>query len=307
MIANLEEQNTKKLYNMIDNEIIGGISPLKKRRSKKAILKKGAKRDIAGKKAGKHGQVNTRSKRRRGGFSEAGAAGVNAHGYGRATRFKYNKAAAGPLAPATSSKTGPSGGGGGPNPYPIDSGDTIYNTTSTDNSINDNRQDNSSTNIETGDVNEGDNTIKSNNKNISKQDNKSNQEIESETKTGGGFAEACRPNGERLPSGSIGTDSKGKRFKCVWDPNYKPRAKSKNKQRSKNTNNNKQVIENPQSIDNSGRTNDTSVTYTKKSILDAPSIVKYDPTKRSPSKMKSHAWDMLQKMKKARGGTQKYK
>ena len=268
---------------MIDNEIVGGVSPLKKRRSRKSIKKQNQKRDIKGKKAGKHGMLNTRTKRGgllgrvlgggRGGFSKAGAAGENPHGYGSRTRFKYNKAAAGPLAPATSSKTGPTSGGGGPNPYPVDSGDTIYNTTTTDNSKTDNRQDNRSYDLKTGNIEEGDNVIKSNNKNISKQNNKSNQKSKTKS-SGGGFAEACRPNGKRLPSGSIGTDSKGKRFKCVWDPNYKPRAKSKNTQRSKNTNKNEQVIENPQSIDNSGRTNDTSIKFNEgKSVLNEKSIL----------------------------------
>tara|TARA_R110002020_G_scaffold48928_1_gene139717 strand:+ start:2973 stop:3821 length:849 start_codon:yes stop_codon:yes gene_type:complete len=241
---------------MIDNEIIGGVSPLKKRRSRKSIRKQNQKRDIKGKKAGKHGMLNTRTKRGgllgrvfgggRGGFSEAGAAGVNPHGYGSRTRFKYNKAAAGPLAPATSSKTGPTSGGGGPNPYPIDSGDTIYNTTTTDNSVDNSRGDffydksitDKSKNINT--TGDAKNIAETEQSNRTKQNIKSNQEIESETKSsGGGFREACHDaNGKRLPSGSVGTDSNGKRFKCVWDPNYKPRSKSRSKNRNVSKNKN---------------------------------------------------------------------
>lgn len=305
---------------MNTKEIAGGVSPLKAKWKGTASRGSGGqKRSISGKMGGAAGIRNTQTKKgkkRRGGFSKTGAKGSNVHGYGILTRFKPITSKAGPLAPATSAKTGPptTGGGGG------GGGDTNTYNYGDDNSDNrtyeDNRQDNSTVEIDNKETIE-------NNPEIT---NETNTEVKTDVdQTNKNKTRQLQSYEDfwtqRINSGKHSTGMKTyikkhggdlEKARKEWEIVSRKYASQRNANRT-NQSNESDVKVNT-NTDNStkieGNKNSTSgVVFTKgKSVLNEKSAAnpQYDPAKRSPNKMKSHAWDMLQKQKKARGGTQKY-
>ena len=310
------------MVNSLAIEAEGGVSPVKRRTSKSYAGSKGIRATRGKGRAGR---------RRRRGFSKAGAKGVNVHGYSALTRFKPRKVYKGPLSSATTPKSGGNGGGGGKgggggggnttnSVYNIDnsttttSGDTISNIDNRQ--WNDNRS--QTINAQSGNVtSEGDNlNAKLNNEptitNETDNTATNDQKQETEQKNVSPFYEACHnPDGSRVQSGTIGTSkSTGKKFKCEWDPNWKPRNKSKNKQES----NIKQKIETNIDASNTQTSNQSTnrqqqsghVTVNAGGFMTSKSSanpLEYDPSKRSPVKMmNSHAWDMQQNMAQMRTG-----
>lgn len=187
------------------DKILGGVSPLKKRQSSRG-----------GAKAGKA----TSTASRRGGYAKSsgtrGAGGRNVGGYNRQTRFQADKW----TPPPSGGNIGPVASPSAPAATAPYSGGATNYTFGDDNSINDNRQDNSN-NINTIDL---DNKATTEGEVVNKVVEEESKEETPEKPKKGGFREACHnADGSRKTVGSVGTDSNGKRFKCVWDPNWKPR------------------------------------------------------------------------------------
>ena len=277
---------------MNTEEIAGGVSPLKKKWKGTASRSGGQKRSIKGKMGGSAGIRNTSKKsgkKRRGGFSKTGAKGSNVHGYGIMTRFKpiVTKDYKGPIAAATTPKTGGGGGGGG--------GDTYNTSYGDDNSVNNSRTDNSTINVDNQETINNDQAItnKTNTEVIKKDKIKVNQKNKSKSKGGRmTYRDSWDKNSKGVQQ-KYGTYEEYKKAAIAWNkanPGYQ--SNESNIDASQNT-----EINNPVDQSNSGNNKTSGVTINKKSVFE------YDPAKRSPNKMKSHAWDMLQKQKKGRGGT----
>jgi len=295
---------------MDTQEIVGGVSPLKARGGSR---RRGY--------AGKAGRKNTATKRGRRGFSKAGPKGVNRHGYGALTRFKppTAKADKGPLAPATTTKTG-----GSPNPNPSSTvynyGDNIDN--SVDNSITDNRQDNSTINVDNKETihnnqqitNKTNTEVKTNVDQTNK--NKTKQSIKSKEKYT--YRQSWDDNAKNV-QGKYKNFEEYKKAAIAW--NNSPAGKiywaNKNKTNQSNESN-VNVDASTNNTNNMTSNNSTGgVRINKgKGILNEPitgSPLNYKQCgsscgcRRCKNKgnfeMKSHAWNMIQKQKKGRGGT----
>ena len=177
------------------DQILGGVSPLKAR-------------------SGKHARAATSTASKRGGYSKS-TSSSNRGGYNRHTRFQADKW----TPPPSGGDIDPVASTSAPVPTAPYSGGATNYTFGDDNSINDNRQDKSYNNNEV------------NQKNNATKDEVVNKVVEGETLVEGetpekpkrgGFEEAClNADGTRKPAGSLGTDSNGKKWKCVWDPNLK--------------------------------------------------------------------------------------
>jgi hypothetical protein len=77
-------------------------------------------------------------------------------------------------------------------------------------------------------------------------------------------------------------------------------------QRNKNRQSNESNVDVDASTNNTSNiSSDQNVSRTSGGTININDggFFQYDPAKRSPNKMKSHAWNMIQKQKKARGGT----
>ena len=326
-------------------EIAGGVSPLQKRKAGYA---------------GKHGIHATRGsgragRRRRRGFSKAGAKGVNVHGYTGATRFKFSPKKAGPLGPATTPKTGGTPGGGGGkggggnttnSTYNIDNSRTGGDYRSYVDSFNQSlvQENVGNTNVDVVNKpkidNTTTNTVKTDNITKVNQKNKSEQEIEQENKniTKSDQKVNVKAKGkytyrQSWDDNNKNVQSKYKTFEeyekaaIKWNNSAAGKAYWANKNKQSNVANqtteldntsdvdNTTNVDNTTSIDNSGAgIGDLNVTgatvgtgnFQFRSPEETKSLLEYNPSKRSPNKMKSHAWEMQQKMmkwRKAEGGT----
>jgi hypothetical protein len=237
------------------DQILGGVSPLKAR-------------------SGKHARAATSTASKRGGYSKS-TSSKNRGGYNRQTRFQADKwtpppsgGVVDPVA-STSAPAATAPYSGGTTNYTF-GGDTD-NSTNIDNSKVDNRQDNSKF-VNKIDQNNNATTTGEVVDEVVKEETPSKEETPEKPKKGG-FREACHnADGTRKPVGSVGTDSNGKRFKCVWDPNWKPKkgsggSKSKDNKGSgtgTKTNTNSTVTQN----------NTATINATKNpSVLSLPSVV----------------------------------
>ena len=223
------------------DKILGGVSPLKAR-------------------SGKHARKATSTSSRRGGYSKS-TSSKNRGGYNRHTRFQADKwtppPSGGDVDPVASTSAPVA-------TVPYSGGATNY-TFGDDSSINDNRQDDS-TNV---------NTIKG--KNITTKEEVVNEVVEKETPVEetpekpkkGGFEEACyNADGSRKKVGSVGTDSNGKRFKCVWDPNWKPKSGGGKKGEGEKVANNTTPTSG-----NAQQSNNATINANRTSVLGLKSIV----------------------------------
>lgn len=318
-------------------EITGGVSPLKRKWKGTASRGSGGqKRSISGKMGGSAGIRNTQTKsgkKRRGGFSKTGAKGSNVHGYGLLTRFKPITSKAGPLAPATSTKTGPStnggGGDGGNTTNTYNYGDDYRDYS--DKSKHLNYSPESNVEINEGDMAGGKGGAITNETNteVIKKDkidvdqkniNKTKQEIKTKEKT---FM-SIWSNNEKGVQGKYKNFKAFKKSAIAWNNSSAGKKYWANKNKTKQSNESEidasQNLEDVGNIETgnqdasggSATRGDTKVNVNQsldkdvvESFFNSPN--NYDPAKRSPNKlMKSHAWEMLQKQKKSRGGTQKY-
>jgi hypothetical protein len=237
------------------DQILGGVSPLKAR-------------------SGKHARKATSTASKRGGYSKS-TSSKNRGGYNRQTRFQADKwtpppsgGVVDPVA-STSAPAATAPYSGGTTNYTF-GGDTD-NSTNIDNSKVDNRQDNSEINNKIGQSNNATTTGEVVNE-VVKEETPSKEETPEKPKKGG-FREACHnADGTRKPVGSVGTDSNGKRFKCVWDPNWKPKKGSGG---SKSNNNKGSGTEtNTKTNSNVTQNNTATINVNKNSsVLTSPSIV----------------------------------
>jgi|21_taG_2_1085346.scaffolds.fasta_scaffold02091_3 hypothetical protein len=300
---------------MNTEEITGGVSPLKKKWKGKASRgSSGQKRSIKGKLGGAAGIRNTSTKKGRRGFSKTGAKGSNVHGYGALTRFKpiVTKDYKGPLASATTPKTGGGGGNGGGG-----GGDT-YNTTYGD----DYSQHQSWENV--GNYTEAD--LEANKKDKNTITNKTNTKVKTDvdqtnknttkqkikTKEKTTYRQSFEADKENLLK-KHGSYENYKKAAIAW--NNSPAGKKYWANKNKTNQSNESNVDVDASTSNTSNvSSDQNVSRTGGTInIDGggffrknPNPNQYDPSKRSPNKMKSHAWNLTQVQKKARGGTQKY-
>jgi hypothetical protein len=290
---------------MNTEEITGGVSPLKAKWKGTASRSGGQKRSISGKRGGAAGIRNTSKKsgkyaaRKARGFSQTGAKGSNVHGYGALTRFKpiVTKDYKGPIAAATTPKSGGSGsgsGGGGGDTYNY--GDYHDESVYTDKSINTDIKDSDfSTNVNSigGTI-----TNKTNTKVIKKDKNIQKNKTNQKSKT---FMSIWN-NNEKNVQGKYGTYEEFEKAAIKWNNSAAGRKYWANKNKTN------QNISSDQNLENVGNIGDSDASGGDISHIQGGLHInpQYDPAKRSPNKMKSHAWSMIQKQKKARGGTQKY-
>jgi hypothetical protein len=253
---NLTGRLTLKFQNNMEiDKILGGVSPLKKRQSSRG-----------GEKAG----IATSTASRRGGYAKSsgarGAGGRNVGGYNRQTRFQADKW----TPPPSGGDIGPVASPSAPAATAPYSGGATNYTFGDDNSINDNRRD-YSTSVNKIDQNNNAKTKEEVVNEVVKEETPVEEKTPEKPKKGG-FGEACHnADGTRKPVGSVGTDSNGKRFKCVWDPNWKPRKGSGGGNKSKDnkgsgtetkTNTNSTVTQN----------NNATINANRNSLLTAPSV-----------------------------------
>jgi len=290
-------------------EISGGVSPMKKKWKGKASRGKGGqKRSIKGKLAGSAGIRNTSTKKGRRGFSRAGAKGVNVHGYGALTRFKPHTYK-GPLAPATTPKSGGSGGNGGSGGS-TDNSTTTYNIDShdVDNSVDKSvNTDFSNADLSTNIGNVGSEITNKTNtnvnqKNTNKQENtnKTKQSIKSNEKYT--YRQSWDDNAKNV-QGKYKNFEEYKKAAIAWNNSPAGKKYWANKNRTNQSNENTQS--NESNVANENVNNASNIIKNVGPKINI-SGAKYKEKFNSPNKMRSHAWDMLQKQKKARGGTQKY-
>jgi hypothetical protein len=237
------------------DKILGGVSPLKKRQSSRG-----------GEKAG----IATSTASRRGGYAKSsgarGAGGRNVGGYNRQTRFQADKW----TPPPSGGDIGPVASPSAPAATAPYSGGTTNYTFGDDNSINDNRQDNSNF-VNTIDQNNNATTTGEVVNEVVKEETPSKEETPEKPKKGG-FREACHnADGTRKPVGSVGTDSNGKRFKCVWDPNWKPKKGSGGSKSKGNEGSGTETKTNTSSTVTQNNT--ATINANKTSVLGLPSIV----------------------------------
>jgi|21_taG_2_1085346.scaffolds.fasta_scaffold02269_7 hypothetical protein len=285
---------------MNTEEITGGVSPLKKKWKGTASRTSGQKRSIKGKLGGAAGIRNTSTRKGRRGFSKTGAKGSNVHGYGVLTRFKpiATKDYAGPLAAATTPKSGSSGGGGGGG-----GAGSIYNI---DQSIRDsfNKEMNQYNNR--GDAVITRETTTSSEKKLEGYDEFWEKRIGDKSKWSKGMK-------QYLKNVDMDDPDAVKKARAEWDKVSRANAHKRNKDRKNSTTT---ITTKTSGGDGDGNSSgNTMIMEGDKNVFKNTGL-KYDPAKRlsimedfnneSPNKMKSHAWNMLQKQKKARGGTQKY-
>ena len=229
------------------DQILGGVSPLKKRQSSRG-----------GAKAGKA----TSTASRRGGYAKSsgarGAGGRNVGGYNRQTRFQADKW----TPPPSEGVVGPAASTSAPvATAPYSGGATTYNF-GDDSSINDNRRD-YSTNVNTIDQTTKEKVV---NEVVEKETPVEEETPEKPKK--GGFEEACyNADGSRKKVGSVGTDSNGKRFKCVWDPNWKPKSGGGGKGEGEKVANNTTPTGG-----NAQQSNNATINANRNSLLTAPSV-----------------------------------
>ena len=171
------------------NKLIGGVSPLKRRTSRTKAGTVGAS------KKGTHTKAQDKS-----GYSRSGAEGVNTHSFTPNTRVTSSLVEAIDIPKAAAAgKDGKSGktiigtdASGAPIYNEYNYGDTTIDQSAT---YTDSFNQTANVNQEAG----GGTTTKK------------------KKKSHGNFREACyETDGSRKPSGSIGVDSNGNRFKCVW-------------------------------------------------------------------------------------------
>jgi hypothetical protein len=300
---------------MNTEEITGGVSPLKAKWKGTASRSGGQKRSISGKRGGAAGIRNTSKKsgkyaaRKARGFSQTGAKGSNVHGYGALTRFKpiVTKDYKGPIAAATTPKSGGSGsgsGGGGGDTYNYGDYHDESRTQNWDNVGNYNEAEINAIKKDKNVITNKTNTkvktdVDQTNKNKTNQKQKLesyddfwNKRIESGEHSDG-MKKYIKKHGGDL-----------EKAREEWEYISRKYAHIRNKNRQSNESN----VDVDASTDNtSDISSDQNVSRTSGTINIADqTFLKYDPAKRSPNKMKSHAWNMIQKQKKARGGTQKY-
>jgi hypothetical protein len=252
---NLTGRLTLKFQNNMEiDQILGGVSPLKKRQSSRG-----------GAKAGKA----TSTASRRGGYAKSsgarGAGGRNVGGYNRHTRFQADKW----TPPPSGGDIGPAASTSAPvATAPYSGGATTYNF-GDDSSINDNRQDNSNF-VNKIYQNNNANTKEEVVNEVVKEETSSKEETPEKPKKGG-FREACHnADGTRKPVGSVGTDSNGKRFKCVWDPNWKPRKGSGGNKSEDNKGSGTETKANTNST--ATQNNNATINANRNSLLTAPSV-----------------------------------
>jgi hypothetical protein len=228
------------------DQILGGVSPLKAR-------------------SGKHARKATSTASKRGGYSKS-TSSKNRGGYNRQTRFQADKW----TPPPSGGVVGPVASPSAPAATaPYSEGTTNY-TFGDDNSINDNRQDNSNF-VNTIDQNNNATTTGEVVNEVVKEETPSKEETPEKPKKGG-FREACHnADGTRKPVGSVGTDSNGKRFKCVWDPNWKPKKGSGGSKSKDNKGSGTETKTNTSSTVTQNNT--ATINANKTSVLGLPSIV----------------------------------
>jgi hypothetical protein len=240
---NLTGRLTLKFQNNMEiDKILGGVSPLKAR-------------------SGKHARAATSTASKRGGYSKS-TSSSNRGGYNRHTRFQADKW----TPPPSGGDIGPAASTSAPvATAPYSGGATTYNF-GDDSSINDNRQD-YSTNSNAIDQNNNANTKEEVVNEVVKEETSSKEETPEKPKKGG-FREACHnADGTRKPVGSVGTDSNGKTFKCVWDPNWKPKSGGGKKGEGKEVENNTTPTGG-----NAQQSNNATINANRNSLLTAPSI-----------------------------------
>jgi hypothetical protein len=228
------------------DQILGGVSPLKAR-------------------SGKHARAATSTASKRGGYSKS-TSSKNRGGYNRQTRFQADKW----TPPPSGGVVGPAASTSAPAATAPYSGGTTNYTFGDDNSINDNRQDNSKFENKIDQNNNATTTGEVVNE-VVKEETPSKEETPEKPKKGG-FREACHnADGTRKPVGSVGTDSNGKRFKCVWDPNWKPRKGSGGSKSKDNKGSGTETKTNTNST--ATQNNTATINANKTSVLGLPSIV----------------------------------
>tara|TARA_R100000152_G_scaffold20463_2_gene14234 strand:- start:228 stop:1139 length:912 start_codon:yes stop_codon:yes gene_type:complete len=301
---------------MINSEIIGGVSPLKKKRGGGGKRRRGY--------AGKAGRKNTATKRGRAGFSKAGPKGVNRHGYGALTRFKPRKMAdwTGPLSKATQPKTGTSDGGGtgGGNYIGGTSGSAGGNTYSMtiDNSVGANafQTNNIVDNTPSGKVNSQ--IIKENTKTTDLSKNKKEEKkresydgfwtsrVDDKSKWSDGMKHYINKHNGDLAAARIEWEEVSRKNEKARHAKQDRERQESSSEESSNQSTEEKSVEVLNNTSGGGSGNITfnlsGATYTGSNFNAMQGLERQrqeQNKKSSPTKMKSHAWDMVRAVRKA--------